>query len=385
MTLTIHLRDANAVRTAQVDDLVKLEFVVRHQDVGSWVLDLHPASPAAATVRQAITSGGTVANMGIEVERDGVIVMSGPAAQFRRTRQGMTERLTLSGPDDLVWLRRRLATPQPATTAPPYNTAAYDVRTGVASTVMRAYVNANVGPGAITARKWTVLALAADPLVGSTVTQQARYDLLLDVVRATAIAGGDLGFKVTSNAAGGLVFTVYQPVDRSATVVFSDAIGNLGDFDYELSAPDGNYGFGAGSGEDTARVITEASDTASVAQWGRIEFFRDRRDTSDTTQILQSVNEELAKRAEKRAISVVPIDTPTMSFVTHYGLGDKVTAVLDGVPIAEVVREVKVTYDAGGTRVQATLGTPGATPPEIPDIFRDPRTLAGRVTNLERR
>jgi hypothetical protein len=384
MTLTIHLRDANAVRTAQVDDLVKLEFVVRHQDVGSWVLDLHPASPAAATVRQAITSG-TVANMGIEVERDGVIVMSGPVAQFRRTRQGMTERLTLSGPDDLVWLRRRLATPQPATTAPPYNTAAYDVRTGVASTVMRAYVNANVGPGAITARKWTFLTLAADPLVGSTVTQQARYDLLLDVVRATAIAGGDLGFKVTSNAAGGLVFSVYQPVDRSATVVFSDAIGNLGDFDYELSAPDGNYGFGAGSGEDTARVIAEAGDTASIAQWGRTEFFRDRRDTSDTTQILQSVNEELAKRAEKRSISVVPIDTPTMSFVTHYGLGDKVTAVLDGVPIAEVVREVKVTYDAGGARVQATLGTPGATPPEIPDIFRDPRTLAGRVTNLERR
>jgi hypothetical protein len=43
--IVVHLRGADAVRVGQIDDVVKLQLVVRHQDVGSWVLDLHPNSP----------------------------------------------------------------------------------------------------------------------------------------------------------------------------------------------------------------------------------------------------------------------------------------------------------------------------------------------------
>lgn len=385
LPVVVHLRDANAVRVGQIDDIVKLELVVRHQAVGSWVLDLHPDSPTVKLLLDVLVNG-PVGHTGIEVVRGGQLLMSGPVTKLDRTRKSFTDRVTISGPDDTVWLSNRLVMPQPASTAPPYSTSAYDVRSGVASTVLFGYVNANAGPGAIAARRVAVLTMDSDPVVGSSLPgQQGRYQTLLELAQSIAAAGGDLGFRIVSTGAGGLKFQVYQPSDRTTTVKFSPELGNLGDFDYELGAPVGNYGVGGGGGEGTARTIVEAADAASVTAWGRIEFFRDRRDTTDTTQITSTLGEELAKRASTSAATITPIDTPQVAFGVHYNLGDRVTAVLDGVEIAEVVREAKLTFDSSGVKIEPTLGSPGSSPPALPDFFRDPHGLAGRVADLERR
>lgn len=382
--LVVHLRDWTGTRVAQIDDVIKLEFVIRHQDVGSWVLDLHPDAAAAAVLRDTLNAG-VIRHAGIEVVRGGQLILSGPVTSIEGSRKGMTERITLSGADDTIWLDRREAKPQPLTAAPPYSTNAYDVRTGVASTVLRSYVDANLGPSALAGRHVPGLVLGVDPLVGDTITGQARYQTVLELLQGLAVAGGDLGFRIISTGAGGLEFDVYQPVDRTATVKFSQALGNLGDYDYKVAAPTGNYGFGAGGGEGTARTIVEEGDSSSVATWGLIEFFRDRRDTTDTTQITQSLDEELAKQASTRAVTITPIDTPQVAFGVHYGLGDRVTAVVDDLTIVEVVREVKITYSSAGQLVQPTLASAGSGPPAVPSFFRGTSRTQARVTDLERR
>jgi hypothetical protein len=383
--VVVHLRGADAVRVGQIDDVVKLQLVVRHQDVGAWVLDLHPNSPTVQALLAAFAAG-PIGHTGIEVVRGGQLLFSGPITRLDRTRKGGVDRMTASGPDDTVWLTRRLVMPQPATSAPPYSTSAYDVRSGVASTVMIAYANADAGPGAIVARRVADLTMGADPVVGTSVPgQQGRYQTLLELEQSIALAGGDLGFRVISDGAGGLQFQVYQPADRTVTVKFSRELGNLGDFDYELAAPGGTDAVGGGGGELTARTIVEAGDSAAITTWGRIEFFRDRRDTTDTTEITSTLNEELAKRAQTVAATITPIDTPQVAFGVHYDLGDRVTAVLDGIEVAEVVREVKLTYDASGVKIEPTLASPGSSPPALPDFFRDRHGLVGRVSGLERR
>lgn len=374
------LRDPSGARVGEVDDYLQLQYVSRHQDIGSWVLDLDAASPALDVLREP--------RSGIEVVRNGTLVFSGPRTKLRRARSSGNDTVTVSGADDSVWLARRLAHPQPGSSAPSggvYGTTAFDARTGQASTILRQYANVNAGPGAVVARRVAGLTLGVDPLVGSTVTGEGRWQVLLELMQGLAVAGGDLGFGIVSDGTGGLLFDVYQPTDRSASAVFSAEMGNLGDFDYSLDAPTGNYVVGGGGGELTARTIVESSDSTSITTWGRVEFFRDRRDTTNTTEISQTLSEELAAQAEKRAATINPVDTPLLTYGVHYFLGDQVTAVIDGVSFAEVVREVKVTVAGNGETVQPTLATPGAGPASLPDLFAAAKRLTTRVANLERR
>jgi hypothetical protein len=382
--IAVMLRGPDRLRKALIDDVLHLEVVLRHGDVSTWTLQLNADSQAVAALYAALAAD-VFTHAGIEVIRNGIVLLSGPVTGFQGMRQVGKRTVILSGSDDTIWLARRQAKPDPADATPPYDTQAYDVRTGVASTVMRAYVNANAGPGATTGRPVDGLALAPDPLLGGTVTGQGRFQPVLELLQGLAISGGDLGFRILGTGGGVLQFQVTQPVDRTAAVKFSDGLGNLGDYSYKISAPSGNYAYGGGSGEGTARTFVEAADTASVATWGRIEFFRDRRDTADTAQIAQSLSEELAKQAEQRAIEVTAIDTPQVAFGTHYNLGDRVTAIVDGLTVAEVVRQVTITHSAEGTTIKPTLGTPGNAPPNIPIIFGASARLRSRLVNLERR
>jgi hypothetical protein len=387
--LIVHLRDADAIRQAQIDDYVSLQLNLKHQDVGAWLLTLHPDSPGFTAFLDAINAGGGVGEIGhtgIEVTRGGTVIFSGPVATIDRARKGNADVVTLSGPDDSVWLARRLAMPEPATAAPPYASDAYDVRSGAASTVMFGYVDANAGPGALAARQVAGLVLAPDLAVGADLpNQQARLQTLLELLQGIALAGGDLGFGILSDGAGSLVFSVYEPSDRTAEVIFSDGIGNLGDYEYEVTAPSGDYVVVGGGGELTARTFLEQGDTAGIARWGRVEFFRDRRDTTDLTEMAQTAGEELAAKGENVAVTIAVRDTPQIAYGVNYTLGDRVTCVVDGLQITEVVREAKITKNINGEVIEPTLATPGATRPGLPQLFAGRRTDRTRIGNLERR
>lgn len=387
----IYLRDANLQRVAEVDHFAKLELVLRFDDVSTWALDA-PAGGVAAR--------NAVAGNGIIVRRDGETILSGPIRPQRRVWAEDRSMATLAGPDDTVFVHDRLALPVPS--GPPYTAAEHDVRTGVASTVMLAYVHANAALGASVPRRAPFLQVATDPLIGATVTGRARFVNLLELLQSLALSGGDLGFRVVQlGFSQVLEFQVYQPVDRTASAIFSPLLGTLRGFEYAVDPPEANHVIVGGGGEGTARLFVEAGDSASIVTWGRIEQFRDRRDTTDAAELAQTAAEELEEKAIKTSLGLTPIDTEALAFGTDYGLGDRVTVVITDdsdvvdpvleplVTTQELVRGVRITVTEEGETVEPIIGTPDAQNPSaratVLRIFGRQRAVAERLSRLERR
>jgi hypothetical protein len=375
VTIKLEARDAALRRLDEIDDFTSLTMPLRFNRTSDWTLILDGDSVGASLLTE---TGGLI------VTRDGETLLSGPVRKITRTLLDGRSTVTVTGVDDTVWLDRRLAVPVPA--GPPYTSAAYHTVNGVAETVMRTYVDSNLGPSAIAARRLARLGLAADGLRGTSVKGSARFTMLLELLQALALSGGDLGFRIVQSGEA-LVFEVYEPADMTATAIFSVDFGNLVGYEYQTTVPQANYIYVGGGGEGTARVIVEGGDTASIDVHQRIEAsFRDRRDTEDTATLEQQRAETLLETQAQTSLSITPIDTDAVSFGTHYGLGDRVTVVIDGVEVQDVVREVLLTLTPdGGEVLTPTLGTPGATSPRVPDLFAAVARQARRLSFLERR
>lgn len=345
---------------------------------GTWLVE---AIPAASSEAAHIARG-----CGLVVERDGAVFLSGPATRIRRyTNDNGVEMVDISGITDLAYLQVS-AHPVPAT----LNTATQeaDVRTGVAETVIKAYVAANVGSSAHSSRKVAGLTIAADTTVGSSVEGRARFQNLIDLLASLALAGGDLGFTLDQDTdSTDLIFDVYDPPDRSNEVVFSIDLGTLAGYDWQVAAPTGNWVDVGGGGEGTARTFRSGGDSASISDWGRrIETFVDRRDTTDLTELDQSRDETLAEQAEQQTLEITPADVSAFVFGDDYGLGDIVTGEIADTPIPLVVRSATIVLEPGkAEQVTPLLATPGALPAGF-DLNADRmRRQSRRIRDLERR
>lgn len=374
MTWTLEVRDASLERIHEVTRFSKFSTVLRFNNLSTWELDL-PATTAAAS---ALLERGA----GIIATRDGETMLSGLVTRRHRVRNKEENRISISGIDDTVWTGRRLAPPVPD--GPPYDTDGHDVRTGPAETVMHEFVDVNAGPGAITARRAPGLTLAPDLGRGSVVTGRARFHVLLELLQSLALAGGDLGFRIVQ-VDDELQFQVYEPTDLSASVVFSLELGNLSGYEQLAEDPEANYYVGAGAGELVDRIFVERGDPASIVNYGRIEAFRDRRDTADTAEITQTLDEELAQNAERMSLSINPSNTRAVAFMDDYRLGDRVSAVIDGEEIIDVIREVAIDLDSKGETVTPTIGSPNLEPNAIFRMFKRIGKAESRIGSLERR
>lgn len=366
----LFLRDQNLVRQGQIDDFSSLSAVLRHCDVGSWQLDVDRRARTAADL--------TRPGWGVILTYAGQTLLSGPTTEYEHVVSAQRQRLVVSGSDDMVWLRRREATPVPTVGAPPYSSQAHDVRTGVASTVLREFVDVSAGPGAVAPRRVPGLVLAADPLVGATVTGRARWQVLLTLLQELAIAGG-VGFRLVQVGAG-LEFQVSAPVDRTGTAKLAVELGNLGSFSYSLRAPSATHVYVGGSGEGAARTIQERGSDA-LAEWGRMEVFVDRRDTNAAVELDQAAAEALIEQGPQTSLSITPIDTPQLQFGRDYNLGDRILIRVDGVPIRDVVREVRIDLTKERRSTVPAIGERHDTP----RIFRAFHDLRRRIANQERR
>ncbi len=150
-----HLYVTNSAREriARIDDWQQLTMLLKFNDVGKWTLQLPEGEPAQLLARTG----------GIAVERDGVAFFSGPQVDQRgrswRALTGVHTR-TFAGSDDNAYLGRPLALPVPS--GPPYSGAAYDAQEGSAETLLKHYVEYNLGPSATAARRIAGLTVAAD-------------------------------------------------------------------------------------------------------------------------------------------------------------------------------------------------------------------------------
>jgi Siphovirus ReqiPepy6 Gp37-like protein len=350
---------------AEVDVYEAATIVARYNDVSTWELTLPTDTDAAQALLAA-------SRPRLIVEADGATFRSGPAMRMERTSGVDGDLLTVSGVDDLVWLRRRLAHPQPGSAAPPYSTSAYDARTGSASQVIAGYVDRNAGLAATPARQVPGLTVPAQAAFGPVVTTSARYQNLLEFVQQIARAAG-VGIRVRD-----LVFDVFQP---TGSAVFNADLGTLAGWTSILEAPDVNYVYVAGQGEGTARTIREYQDTPAVLAWGRIEAFQDRRDTAVTAELDQAGAETLAAGVHPPVIDLQALDTVSQAFLTDWNVGDLATVIVGDFTRTDVIAEATITLEANAPpNVQPALGGP----PIDLAAWRQANATSRRLRQLER-
>jgi hypothetical protein len=366
----------------------RCQMVPRYNDVGTWSI----TAPLSPTHALPAAPGWRVMIL------DGADIYGGPMAeaeiQFGPDRR---PQIVLSGEDDLCWLRDREAWPTPAAAIGSQATP-YDIRTGVASTVMRAYVDANAGPGAQVFRRVAGLTLAADPAVGGTVTGRARFHPVLEVLQGLGVTG-NTGFRVTAGLTSAKVFETFTPRDRTAKARFSVALGNLRSLRWSIRRPDATTIIGGGRGEEAARLFISVSDSGQETAWGRRENFYDYRSASDVdagAELTEGANRRLEEAGETRTVEVQPIDTARLRFgraadgggVIYYWLGDTVTIDVYGpITVPAIMREVEITIQRTGQGATRTvvprvgdIGTTGSTRETL--LLRDALSRIGR---LERR
>lgn len=355
--LTVEVRDSSLARVGQLlpADLVGLSLALRFNKVGAWKIQLRSDHPLVDALRAP--------GAGLIVTLPSGVALSGPTISATNNKSGddPVGAWEIIGGDDSIVLGERLAYPVPSTADLSLQTSAYDVRTGVAETVVKAYVNANIGPSAPTARKISSLAIDSDLGRGSTVTGRARFDTLGSLCESLLATSG-LGFDVVQSGSN-LVFKVFTPTDHSADIRMDVDNLRLSSSQYSYTKPEATRIIVGGSGEGAARVLLErtstASTTAETAWARRIEVFKDAANSTATADLQQAADEVLTDKGKTiEALSVKPSDDQTMAYGRDWGLGDKVTVVVGTTQIAQVVTEVAIVVTEEGVKVGATLGDP---------------------------
>lgn len=379
--LTVEVRNKQLKRVGRLlgTDLVGAQFVLRHNEVGTWSVSLHATSPMADLLR---TPG-----FGLIVTGPNGVIMSGPTAstQLAQTEDDPDGTWTITGFDDSIILADRLAYPDPSNADVTTQTIARDVRNDVAETVIKQYVDVNLASGPAV-RQVSGLTVAADGGRGSTVYGVARFDTLQELFNGLAQTGG-LGYRIEQSGTS-LVFDVYEPVDRSALVRLDIDNGRLSSADYQVEAPLVTRAIVAGAGEEEERLFFEGTLTQSTdaeTLWGRrIERVVDARSTQAAEEFQQEAAEELIDDGKTRvALTVTPTDSVTMLYGEDWGLGDTITVTVGSTIATAVVYTVALSVQTDGVYLAAEVGKPQ--PVELEGrLLKASERTSKRVGEIER-
>jgi hypothetical protein len=352
--LTVEVRDKalNRVGAIRPEELV-LELEDQFNNVGTWKLTLSIEHPLTAALR---TPGS-----GVIITGPTDVLMSGPTSkhEFAATPEDPGGSVVFEGISDTCVLSDYLAFPDPTNINPTTQTKSHDDRTGSAETLLHAYVNANIGPSAPVGRRKTGLTMGTNLGRGTIMTKSARFPILGNLLTDIALVDG-LGFRVVQRSAN-LVFETYQIVDRS-NVIRLDVMNNtLAGQRVAITPPAATHVIVAGQGEQvdrTFRDVTTPQSLAAEADWGRrIEVFQDQRDQADDAQLDQSGLETLADKGfTSVAVQAVPMEDSAMQFGTDWGLGDKVSVVVNDQELASTVTGMILKATEDGFKIGVELG-----------------------------
>lgn len=375
MSTYLLFSDSDLVPIGQpVTDPISYAASIRSQKPGTLQVQL----PATPRYREWSAPGNR-----LTLIRDGRVEIDGPIEvpyQYTRSpgagQDAAPGMLAISATDDMMWLAVRQVYPDPAhaSTAQPSGTPAY-IASGTAETVLRDLFDSMAGEHALAGRAVPRFKLGAanDPLVGGAVAVHARFDLLSDVMRAVALAGG-VSYRIRREGPD-LLFEVYALVDKTLTVRFSDGLRNLAGISYQEASPKGNVAIVGGSGTGDARTIVERSDSDSVTLWGRRELpFVSGPASTDGMTLDQAGDNALVQGGGQATLAVQAIDTAKVRYGRDYAIDDLVSVeVWPGKDVPAQVLGVDITYDdQDGEKVVSQIGTPGATTdPVLVRLLRD--------------
>jgi hypothetical protein len=338
----IFARDVANARQFEVRDYLSLSARLDFNAAGAWTLEV----PDSADVRRVLDFRG-----GLVVTRDGVTVFSGGIRHRERDVVfGSHDRWRLAGPSDTGALVRNLV--YPVADGPPFTAAAYATKSGPAENIMREYCRETVGETADPERQINGFSSGVDGGIGLTVTKSPRFDNLLEVLQEIAVEGAydesnPLYFRVLQNQTNPSVldFLVTVPVDRSRDVVFARDRKNLLGYSEKETAPGANYLIVGGKGELEQQVLPVFGLSPSINRYGRTEGFVNKTNLDAAVDLSNVGLTELNKALPKSAVEISTIDTESTQAFVHYGVGDRVTVILDGSARTGIVRELGVTIN----------------------------------------
>lgn len=380
--LIVEVRDESLARVGQLRpaDLPGFNAILRFNAPGTWSCRLPYGHPMAEALRQP--------GAGIIVSTSQGVLLSGPtrAVKLDQSTEDPVGAYTITGVDDSIILGERLAYPEPSNADVSTQLNAYDVRTGSAEDVMKAYVEANIGPTAPATRQIPELTIEPSLNRGPTVQESARFDTLQELLEGLGQLA-TLGFTIEQEDAD-LQFKVYEPADRTKFVRLDIDNGKLNRTEYSYSEPKATRVIVAGQGDGASRTFIERTTSDSLnaeTQWGRrIEVFKDQRNSGDTAELEQAGDEILVVDGKTVvSVSVSPSDRDSMLFGIDWNLGDKVTVVVGPTELEAVVSEVGIGVAADGVRIIATVGEPTSLDFET-QVLTKQTDQALRISKLER-
>ncbi|OKH95413.1 siphovirus ReqiPepy6 Gp37-like family protein [Streptomyces uncialis] len=277
MGYRVEVRDRNLNRIGELDTWIKLDFVVRHCQAGTWQLLVKDGTDQAKMLQQ----GG-----GIVIWQDGVNepVFSGGIESFQKywTTQQHTHQgsIYVGGSCDNQMAYHRLAFPEP-TLPVPQQYKGRDTRSVSAPAQQSIWweLDHALGPSALPDRRVPGVVVGPRPASGAAVSDSLRYDVLGSKLEEWCKTK-KVGYRFLYNPdTKSIDLTTYTPRDRSKDIRFATELGNLREFIYTLSAPKVTRVIVACQGEGKERYIHQKADSVVEAEWGvQIERLVDRRD-----------------------------------------------------------------------------------------------------------
>lgn len=349
----VFVRDDNYEIVGVLDSWKEASGVERAWTVGNWTCSIDLTNKWAGYAQDVLARR----RYGIVITCDGTPVLSGPVTERAKSLTADGARsVTFSGPDDMVHLAGRRTKPEPATPAPPYSTDAYDTRTGIATTVILGFVEANLGASANDRRK-IPLVLDADPTLGSNVTWPARYEQLLAIIaRLARSSDPQIMFSLRQDlATSGLRFSTSVVTDRSSSIVFSEEAGTLRAYEYAEAFGFGNYIYELGAGSGTSRTVFERENTPSIIDYLLYELVGDQRSTSDPAALLTAARADLTNTLDTRTIKIDLEPHHGNRWPLDYRAGDLVAVEIDGVVLVETLAELAFDITKKGETLTPTV------------------------------
>lgn len=367
---------------------LSIDVTLRFNQPGSGLIEL----PGYGWIRDMMLPGGRIVvarHVPVEQAYQSSILLSGPIESWLYERSDDQEnagpgKITVHFADDLARIVARQVYPDP-TLAAASNTTESWTFTGNAELALRAMVNLNAGPGALTARQVPGLLLGDVALVGSGVqVKTQRMQPLGDVAREIALVGGGLGFRARQSGTQ-IVFDVYQPADKSNQIRFGFNLGNLKYLAFETVSPTVTTAVVGAQGEGADLAVIERNNTVDEGEWGRYEKLIARPGNGPAQELQDAGDQALAEGATKRRVAANTMDTPDQTFGVHYNMGDIVSIeTFPGEQLSDKVVTVHVqAWPTSGEYIQATIGSQAAVQ-ENPVWLTVMREIEGRLNNLER-
>jgi len=257
----------------------------------------------------------------------------------------------------------------------------HDVYSSSREGVVRGWVDNNMGPSAVIDRRQYPIAFATYTALGEGITEQTRYQNLMDEV-SRIMAPENLGWLLVLNpTTEKFVFTIRKGVDRTSgqsinsRVLFGLKYGNLANYrKVKNSTSSKNIAIVAGKGEGADRTVIQVDRFISGR---KKEVFIDARDIDVVGELVERGEQALS---ELDVINSFEFETLDRQFVygVDYDLGDFVTVVIDMNDAQDLqIKNVTEVYERDNITIRPSFGKPERT---IGSVFGG---MSSRVSRLE--